>query len=178
MTKNSAGEQVRRIGPLIRSFREYVSANPHKAVQPDSEAVATMGPDMRCTIDGAGVAVTTDMASGLGGRGVFPSPGWYLRAGVASCAATSIAMRAAELGLELSHLGVRATSVSDSRGLMGLDDAHPGPEEMSLRVEIGAPGVADEVLHELAAYADTHAPVSDAVRREVPLSVSVVIMTD
>jgi uncharacterized OsmC-like protein len=44
-----------------------------------------------------------------------------MRAALASCTGTVIAMRAAKLGIELEKLDVSVESQSDNRGLLGLD---------------------------------------------------------
>lgn len=65
------------------------------------------------------------------------------RAGIASCLATCIAMRAAQAGIELSALEVRASSRSDLRGLFGMKEATgevvaAGPRGVQLVVRIAA----------------------------------------
>jgi uncharacterized OsmC-like protein len=60
------------------------------------------------------------MPSEVGGSGDQVTPGWLFRAGLASCAATRIAMAAAAEGIELATLEVRASSRSDTRGLLGM----------------------------------------------------------
>ncbi len=63
-----------------------------------------------------------------------PSPGWLLRAAEASCVATLITMRAAMLGIDLDTLEVTVDSVSDDRGLLGVDDTVPaGPADRPRR---------------------------------------------
>ena len=62
-------------------------------------------------------------STGVGGGGPAPSPGWLLRAANASCIATLIAMRAAELGARLDGLEVVVDSESDDAGLLDIDPA-------------------------------------------------------
>jgi len=53
------------------------------------------------------------MSKELGGGGSAPSPGWLLRAALASCDATVIAIRAAQLGVTPTALEVtRARSLA------------------------------------------------------------------
>ena len=49
----------------------------------------------------------TDMPEPMGGKAAGSNPGWLLRAGMASCAATAIAMRAAMQGIALTTLEVK-----------------------------------------------------------------------
>ena len=65
------------------------------------------------------------MATSLGGGGSAPSPGWLMRAALASCDATIVAMEAARAGIELTDLTVTVVSESDNRGVLGVGDAVP-----------------------------------------------------
>jgi uncharacterized OsmC-like protein len=97
-----------------------------------------------------------------------------MRAALASCDATVIAMRAAQLGIALDRLEVTVESESDPRGLLGMDDAVvAGPVRMRARVVIAAAGVPAAELHEIVEWAERHSPVGDALRRAVPLEVEV-----
>lgn len=101
-----------------------------------------------------GTRVQTDMPRELGGGGGHVTPGWFFRAGVASCATTSIAMAAATAGIELTALEVKASSRSDTRGVLGMADAagervYAGPLGLVLDVRIAAAGVDAARLHAL-----------------------------
>ena len=130
---------------------------------------------LRCRVEHTeGAIVITDMPTGVGGGSSAPSPGWLARAALASCDATVIAMRAAELGIPLQSLEVTVDSESDDRGLLGMDDAVPaGPLSSRILVRIVAEGVDPQSLQELVEWADRHSPVSDAIRRAVPTTVEV-----
>jgi uncharacterized OsmC-like protein len=118
--------------------------------------------------------MVTDMPAGVDGGGPAPSPGWIARAAQASCDATLIVMRAAELGVPLQRLEVTVDSESDDRGLLGMDETVPaGPLSTRIRVRIAAGGVDRARLRELVEWADRHSPVSEAVRRAVPTTVEV-----
>src|SRR5947209_8547667 len=69
-----------------------------------------------------GAEMITDMPAELGGSGNGVSPGWLVRAGVASCAATTIAMHAARRRIDLESLEVSVSSRSDTRGFLGMTD--------------------------------------------------------
>ena len=114
------------------------------------------------------------MPPGVGGGGAAPSPGWLMRAALANCDATLIAMRAAQMGIVLSALEVIVDSESDDRGLLGMDDSVPaGPLSMRTRIRIAAEGVSDKDLREIIEWAEKHSPVADAIRRAVPMSTEV-----
>jgi uncharacterized OsmC-like protein len=108
------------------------------------------------------------------GGGSAPTPGWLIRAALASCAATTIAMRAAELEIELSRLEVTAESETDMRGLLAVGNGvQPGPASVRLRVKLEAEGVDPERLEELVEWGDSHSPVGDCVRRAIPFELEI-----
>lgn len=125
-----------------------------------------------------GASIATDMPTELGGSGTHVTPGWLFRAGVAACAATSIAMHAAAEDIELTALEVVAVSNSDLRGLLGMREADgravpAGPLDVQLRVRIGAAGVAPDRLRALVQSACARSPMACAVRSVVPLALHV-----
>lgn len=125
-----------------------------------------------------GRQLLTDMPKELGGAGEQVTPGWLFRAGFAACAATSIALKAAAHGLDLTSLEVRADSRSDVRGILGMADAEgvpvtAGPLDVQLTVRIGANGVGAEKLRSLVEDAVRCSPVPSAVRDAVPMSLNV-----
>jgi uncharacterized OsmC-like protein len=154
---------------------EYLTANPAEARYRDGAAravlrdgllVDTAGPD--------GEAVTTDMSRSVGGSGSAPSPGWLLRAAVASCAATLIAMRAAMLDVVLESLEVTVDSESDDRGVLGIDASTPaGPLSLRIAVSVRAPGTDADGLRSIIEWGVEHCPVVDAVRRSVPTEIAI-----
>jgi uncharacterized OsmC-like protein len=163
------------IGRSIDVARQYLAEHPEEARYTDSVASAVVERGLRCRVDGPnGATVYTDMPTGVGGESTAPSPGWLLRAGQASCEATLIMMRAAELGIPLQRVEVVVDSESDDRGILAMDDDVPaGPLSSRTRVRIAAAGVEPQVLHELVEWADRYSPVSDCLRRVVPMTVEV-----
>jgi uncharacterized OsmC-like protein len=146
----------------------YLKENP-------KDAVSTSGLRCRATGD-SGQSVVTDMPLAVGGGGSAPSPGWLSRAALATCDATRIALRAAELGIVLDTLEVITDSVDDDRGLFGIDNSvRAGSLSIRTRVEIGAAGVSEKVLWEIVDYAVTHSPVADSCRGETPSTLEVTI---
>ncbi len=142
---------------------------PGLAIQADAPAQAVFKDGLAMQVaHPAGHTLGTDMPVTLGGAGVHAAPGWLMRAGLASCTATVIAMRAERLGIRLTRLSVTASSRSDARGLLGLDHlVPPGPLEVDLLIDIDAEGQSPETLAELVAWANAHSPVADALRRAI-----------
>ena len=159
----------------VKSVIQYYTANPDKAISEDKSATAVVEQGLRCRATGVhGAELVSDMSKGIGGDATAPSPGWLLRAALATCDATMITMRAAELGITLTTLEVTVGSTSDDRGLLQMDDSIPaGPLNVRVHVKLGGEGVSKDQLHELVAWAERHSPVGDTIRRAVPLKVNV-----
>ncbi|MCI0344941.1 MAG: OsmC family protein [Chloroflexi bacterium] len=172
------------ISPMAAPIKEailaastYLSEHPDEARSRDSPAVATLVDGLVMRVTGpTGAAITTDMVPSVGGTATAPSPGWLLRAAEASCVATVIAMRAAVLGIALEALEVTVDSVSDDRGLLGIDDRVPaGPLSGRVAVRLVAAGVDSKTLEDLAHWGVKHCPVCDALER--PISVTTEVST-
>lgn len=155
----------------LQGVIEYYSHSPEKAVGQDSEAIAVVEAGLRVRASGPnGQSLVCDMPKGLGGGATAPSPGWTMRAALANCEVIMIALRAAQLGIELNTLEVRVDSVSDDRGMLGVDDSKPaGPLSMKVSVRLGANGVSEEKLHEIIEWAEKHSPVGEPLNRVMPL---------
>lgn len=163
------------IRTAIEGASAYLTAHPDEARYTDSLATARVTDGLRVDVTGPnGERIETDMPSAVGGSGSDPSPGWLFRASLAACVASIATMRAAQLGVEGFRCEVDVDSESDDRGILGLDPAVPGGP---LSVRIGLRMVGGELgleqLEELAVWALEHCPVSDAVRRPVPVHVEV-----
>jgi uncharacterized OsmC-like protein len=144
-------EQIRS---AIEKAIDYVTEHPDEARYTDSTAVARLEDGLRCVVTGpGGESVVTDMPASVGGGGSAPSPGWLFRASLASCTAALIAMRAAQLGVELSGLEVTVDSESDDRGILGIDDAvRAGPLSIRVGVRMTSPTTDQTGLGQLAEW--------------------------
>ncbi len=115
-----------------------------------------------------GREVFTDMPAELGGSGDQVSPGWLYRAGLASCATTSIVMLAAAEGVALTRLEVESESRSDARGLVELPDERgvsvsPAPIDQRLVVRIAAEEATHAHLERLVHRALQRSPIPSVV---------------
>ena len=166
---------VSSISAAVQRVESTFAKKPGLALQSDSPAHAVLAGGLAIEVRHPdGHVVRTDMPAALGGGGAEVAPGWLLRAGLASCTATVIAMRAERLGIQLDQLAVSAHSRSDNRGMLGLDAGVPsGPLELDLRIQVAAEGVSPETLADLVGWADEHSPVTDALRRALQVRVSV-----
>lgn len=125
-----------------------------------------------------GHEVPTDMPTDIGGTGGAVTPGWLFRAGLASCAATSITMTVAAAGIALEVLEVRASSRSDTRGLIGMPGAdgtpvYAGPHDVQLQVRIVARGIEPERLRALVQEAVGRSPVPSVLPNATALALHI-----
>lgn len=169
---------VQHIQKSVRNVVTYLTENPEKAIDTGAPITAVMEDGLRCRATGPnGQTVVTDMPEAVGGGGSAPSPGWLWGAALATCDATRIALRAAELGVALETLEVGVESTYDDRGLFGTDETvQAGPLSVRTKVTIGAAGVAADELRAIVDFAVVHSPVADGCRRATPTIVDVVIV--
>jgi len=163
-----AADQIRS---SIQAASEYLAQHPQAARSTDSAATAAIVEGLVVRVTGpSGATITTDMVPSVGGTASAPSPGWLLRAAEASCVVTLIAMRAAMLGITLDTLEVTVDSVSDDRGLLGIDDDVPaGPLSGRVAVRLTAAGIDATTLEAMARWGVQHCPVCDALERSIPI---------
>jgi uncharacterized OsmC-like protein len=153
-----------QVREAIEKTSKMLGEQPEKARVKNAQATATWMEGLKCRVTGpAGEQVQTDMPAGMGGAASAPNPGWLMRAALASCNATAIAMRAARRGISLATLEVTVTSESDSRGLLGLDEkVSAGLQGMRIHVKVSAPGAGAREVEELVRWACAHSPVGCA----------------
>lgn len=163
----------------IQGAIDYLNANPAEARYTDSAAAARLADPAGLTVEVTGpdgAHVTTDMPTSVGGTNTIASPGWYFRAAAAACVATLIAMRAAHQGITLDDIQVTVDSESDDRGILGAaPDVPAGPLSTHVAVRLRAVGAPEHQLREVVDWAVEHCPVTDAVRRAIPMSVDLTL---
>ena len=98
-----------------------------------------------------------------------------MRAALASCDATAVAMEAARDGVELTDLTVTVESESDFRGLLGVDDSvRPGSLAVRVRIQRAAVNATKDQLRGIVERAESRSPVGDAVARGVSVTTEIV----
>ncbi|MDE1950874.1 MAG: hypothetical protein KGI35_19835, partial [Burkholderiales bacterium] len=89
----------------IARVRRVLQRCPEAGLHDDGPAVARWVEGLRVlTRQPDGTELATDMPRAWGGGGARITPGWYLRAGLASCTATSLLLAATEEAVELTRL--------------------------------------------------------------------------
>ncbi len=168
-----------QLAHALRRVQAVLERRPETGLHDDAPAsVRWTGGTRMLASHANGTVVPTDMPAELGGTGDQVTPGWLFRAGLASCAATSITMAAVSQGIELTRLEVKASSRSDTRGLLGMTDSdghtvHAGPGDVTLDVRIEAQGVASERLRELVEHGVSCSPIPAAVRTLTALALHI-----
>lgn len=169
------------VGAALRRVEAVLQRRPEAGMHDDAPAAARWLGGTRVAASHAnGTEVNTDMARELGGSGGHVTPGWLFRAGLASCAVTSIAFAAAAEGILLTALDVSAHSRSDTRGILGMAGAdgspvYAGPGDMTLVVRMAATGVDAARLRALVEAGLARSPIPNAVATATPWALHVEI---
>ena len=167
------------IAAALQRARSVYARRPRAALHDDTTATARWTGGTRIeTLHPQGHSVASDMPAEFGGRGNAVSPGWLFRAGLGACAATCIAMVAAEQGLALHLLEVETGSCSDARGLLGMPDEQgvavpAGSRELRVQVRLAAAGASAAQLEAVAGEGLRRSPVYAALAATVPITVRV-----
>lgn len=170
---------IQDIAAAMRRVEDALRRRPEIGLHDDAVATACWKGGTRIVSSHAnGTQMSTDMPGELGGSGDQVTPGWLFRAGLASCAATRIAMAAAAEGIELVALEVQARSRSDTRGMLGMSDdgSNPvaaAPSDLHMHVRISAHGISPDRLRALVEESQRCSPIPNAVQRAVPLALHV-----
>lgn len=81
-----------------------------------------------------------------------------------------------DAGIALKTLEVRVDSESDARGLVGIPDVSTALDGFCMSVRIGAEGVDDEELRELAAWGEANSPINCTLRARPDITVDIAIV--
>ena len=169
------------VAAAMERVKTVLERRPEMGLHDDAPATARWEGGTRIVASHAnGKQMATDMPAELGGTGDQVSPGWLFRAGLASCAATTIAMTAARRGIDLATLEVKAVSRSDTRGFLQMEekdgtlvDASPG--DFRVFVRIAAHNAPPEQLRALVTEGLGCAPITHAVANANSIAVDVEI---
>lgn len=167
------------IGAAVKRVKSAFQRRPEVGLHVDAPAKARWESGTRVLVRSTdGHEVATDMPVELGGTGDQVTPGWLFRAGIASCAATSITLAAASEGIELTALEVDVGSRSDARGLLGMAEpdgkpVYAGPFDVELRVTVAATGSTPVALKTLVERCLSHSPVPSALIAATPFALHI-----
>ncbi|HLH86420.1 MAG TPA: OsmC family protein [Thermoplasmataceae archaeon] len=108
--------------------------------------------------------INVDEPEVLGGRGVQPTPLTYMLVGLASCFASTVAVTAAEKGIDLAKLSVRA-KMSYDLGPVVVGSKFPIIRGISLDV------VADKEIREVIRESEQVCPALYAIRNPIDVKI-------
>jgi len=163
------------LAAALKRVEKVLLRSPKTGLHADAPATARWNGGTRVTTSHEnGTQFASDLPTEVGGGGTAATPGWFLRAGLASCLTTTIAMQAALEGIQLSELEIVATSISDFRGVLGMADISAGPHDVQLQVKIAAAdGTSAERLRSLVERSHACSPVSTAVQAATPIELRI-----
>jgi uncharacterized OsmC-like protein len=154
---------------------KFYTENPDEAKGAGAPFKAVMEEGLRCRVempDGTEI-IKTDMPKGIGGGGSAPTPGTLFRAALVSCDTTLVALRAAQVGIELTTLEVTLEGDPEDMstlGFLGIDDSiSAGEPGFTIKFRIGAENTSPEQLHEIIEWVEAHSPVGESYTRAIPL---------
>jgi uncharacterized OsmC-like protein len=168
---------VEAIRSAVEKTVQHYEEDPGAGPEPDSPATAVRDGVLRFRVSGPHGQIVTDLAESVGGGASAPTPGWCMRAALAACDASVIAIEAARDGISLSRLEVTVGSESDFRGTLGVDDSVPaGPLAMHVRVRVASDDADEDALRAVVKRSvETLSPVGDAVSRAIPMTTEIVV---
>jgi organic hydroperoxide reductase OsmC/OhrA len=104
------------VADAMQRAQVVLRRRPDMGMHDDAPATARWSGNTRIVMSHAnGIEIQTDMPGELGGTGDQVTPGWLMRAALAACTATRIAMGAAAAGIELTALEPRDQSLRHAR---------------------------------------------------------------
>jgi uncharacterized OsmC-like protein len=124
---------------------------------------ASITEGMRCEFTQGELKAISDMPKIVGGGATAPTPGFYARASIAGCVATSIKAAAIRAGIALRKITVDLEMDFDDGASMGVGDRSAAPLEtrLAIRVDTDAP---QKIVDDLVSRALTVDPYYLALR--------------
>ena len=119
--------------------------------------------------------VVVDEPSSLGGEDAAPNPVEFALAALISCQVVTYRFWAAELGVAVDDVQIRAEGDVDVRGFFGLQDGvRPGFGDVRLEVRLTGPE-SPERYAELHRVVDEHCPVLDLFSNPTPVHTTLTV---
>ncbi len=126
--------------------RKAVELRPAIA-QSTSSVTCRMIDGLTCEATDGRFKLVTDNPKSEGGEGRGPTPGFLIRAGLASCCAICYGIAAARLEVPIDSIDVEVESDFDARGLYGLAEVTHGFTEVRLTVHVCSAAPEADILN-------------------------------
>src|SRR5262245_17510174 len=94
-----------------------------------SRLTARIAEGLACQVRQGEHEATMDMSKTLGGDELGPTPGFFIRAGLAGCVAIGIKLAAAREGIALDQVDVEVEMDFDDSAMLGVGSNTPAPLE-------------------------------------------------
>jgi uncharacterized OsmC-like protein len=160
---------VERYKQLFERNRNAIAARPAVG-QTSVTTTCRIDPDgLAGELSGDGWTVRIDAPKHEGGDESEPSPGFFLRGGVAACFAMDIVIRAAAYGIPVGKVEVEVQADHDAQGEFGLADVSPGYTALRYIVTVESSAPEDEVIR-LVDEIDRFNHMLSVIREPVPVS--------
>jgi uncharacterized OsmC-like protein len=113
-----------------------------------------------------------DLPPILGGENLSPSPTAYLLGALAGCAVAFLRdTLAPQFGVDIDDVTAAASSVSDLRGLIGIDGASPDLTDLKLDIKLSSSSPGDRVDAMLQAWTE-RCPIYLALLKPNPIELT------
>jgi uncharacterized OsmC-like protein len=113
-----------------------------------------------------------DLPPILGGENLSPSPTAYLLGALAGCAVAFLRdTLAPQFGVDIDEVTAAASSVSDLRGLIGIDGASPDLTELKLDIQVSSSSPRDRIDAMLQAWTE-RCPIYLALLKPNPIELT------
>lgn len=168
MSNRALNINVQAARDFVEQVRKDSSAARKKKGVEGSWNFAERQPQFRATLEfpQGNVGIDCELPPFAGGWGTSPDPIQYCLFGMAACYATTFAGVAAQEGVSLTALKVRAENEMDLRKQVGLSR---DPIIHRVKFTVEAAGAPRDVLEGLKKMADERCPGVECVTRSIPL---------
>jgi len=159
--KTDMGQEILQAA-LARAENAFAK-RPSLAKQ-DKVTTATVREGTLCEVAEDGWKFAVDMPETLGGTAKAPTPGTYVRSGLASCLAIGYSMRAALLGVPIGRVQIELRADMDLRGIFCGVDTVPAYNGITYVVTVESDAPEADILRVLD-ESDARSPYVDVFRR-------------
>jgi uncharacterized OsmC-like protein len=132
----------------IRAAQERIIAIYQK--RPDAafssiRANGHLGEGLTCRVRQGDHEAVMDMSKGIGGDGSAPTPGFFIRAGLAGCVAIGIKFAATREGIAIDAIDVDVEMDFDDSAMLGVGSNSAAPLETRFTIALTSPAPWEQV---------------------------------
>ena len=159
-----------RVGESVMRVRDIFRRRPAAALATKNAIARLTGDGWRTEVQMGAHTLIVDQPAALGGEDLGPNPGDLVRAALAACLATNYAMHAPRFDVVLDAIEVAVESDINLGGAWGCEtDQPPGFTAVRYATTLTTDSPPERV-RELVAFAESHSPSLDDLRRALDVS--------